>query len=177
MNRREKEIRAYATALFEAVVEDALNALRAVQQRLSEDEELRSLLDDPARDVQEKYEALRRVLPAGTGAAVEKFLGLLISRQDIGYLDEIASLFEEEAKTREEAPQQAQIVSAVALTDGEKKALEERLRRRFGSNLTFSYRVDPDILGGLIVRVGDTLLDYSLRSRLEELRGQIEAVV
>ncbi len=177
MSRREKEIKAYATALFEAVVDDTIQALRAVHQRLQEDPELRALLDDPARDVQEKYEALRRILPDGTSTAVEKFLGVLISRQDIGYLGEIVGLFEEQAKAREEAPQPVQVTSAVPLTEEEKRQLEERLRQRFGPNLAFSYRVDPEILGGLVVRVGDTLLDYSLRSRLEELRGRIEAVV
>ncbi len=177
MNRRDREIQAYVTALFEAVVEETVGALRAVQERINEDAALRDLLDDPARDVQEKYEALRRILPEGTGTAVEKFLGVLISRQDIGYLDEIVRLFEEEARAREEAPQPVQVVSAVPLTDEEKQKLEERLKSRFGPNLAFQYRVDPDILGGLIVRVGDTLLDYSLRSRLEELRSRIEAVI
>ncbi len=177
MNRREREVRAYATALFEAVVEDTVDALRAVQQRLSEDGGLRSLLDDPARDVQEKYDALRQILPDGTSRAVANFLGVLISRQDIGLLSEVVGLFEEEAKAREEKPRPAEIVSAVPLTEEERQQLEDRLRQRFGPNLAFSYRVDPEILGGLIVRVGDSLLDYSLRSRLEELRGRIETVI
>ncbi len=177
MNRREREIRAYATALFEAVIEDTLKVLRDVQKRIAQDDALRALLDDPTRDVQEKYDALRAVLPSGTSAAVEKFLGVLITRQDIGYLDEIVDALQKEAEARAEAPRVAEIVSAVPLTDEEKQRLEERLRERFGANLTFSYRENPDILGGLIVRVGDTLLDYSLRSRLEELRGRIEAAI
>ena len=177
MNRREKEIRAYATALFEAVVEDTMNALRRVQERLSQDGDLRALLEDPTRDVQEKFDALRRALPDGVSPAVEKFLGVLISRQDIAYLDEIVDALRKEAETRGEAPRVADVISAVPLTEEERQTLEARLRERFGGNLTFSYRVDPDILGGLVVRVGDTLLDYSLRSRLEELRGRIEAVI
>ena len=177
MNRRDREIQAYATALWEAVFEDTLNVLREVQKRISQDGELRAFLEDPTRDVQEKYDALRRVLPNGVNAAVEKFLGVLIMRQDIGYLDEIVDALQKEAETRGEAPQVAEVVSAVPLTEEEKQKLEERLRQRFGARLVFSYRVNPDILGGMIVRVGDTLLDYSLRSRLEELRGRIEAVI
>ncbi len=177
MNRREKEIQAYATALYEAVIEEAIQALQAVRQRIAEDADLRTLLDDPARDVQEKFEALRRVVPPGTGEAVVKFLGVLVSKQDLGYLDEIVGAVREQVLARGEAPLEAQIVSAVGLTEEERAKLEAKLKGRFGPNLTFSYRVNPGILGGLIIRVGDTLLDYSLRSRLEELRGRIETVV
>ncbi len=177
MNRRDREIQAYATALFEAVVEETLKALRAVQQRLDEDEALRSLLENPAVDIQEKYEAIRKVVPEGAGEAVQKFLGLLISRQDISALDEIVDALQREVAARGEAPQVAEIISAVPLTDEERAQLEEKLRARFGENLAFRYKVDKDILGGLIVRVGDTLLDYSLRSRLEEVRGRLEAIV
>lgn len=177
MNRRDKEILAYATALFDAVVEDTLSALRTVRQRMDQDGDLRDLLSDPARDVQEKYEAVRRVLPNGTSEAVTKFLGVLISRQDVGYLDEIIEVLQKQAEARREAPRIAEVISAVPLNDKERETLEAKLRKRFGENLAFQYREDPSILGGLIVRVGDTLLDYSLRSRLEELRGRIEAVI
>ena len=177
MNRREKEIQAYATALYEAVIEEAVQALQTVQQRIAEDPDLRALLDDPAKDVQEKYEALRRIVPPGTGEAVLKFLGVLVSKQDLGYLDEIVGAVQERARARGEAPLEAQVITAVELTEEERAKLEAKLRERFGPNLTFSYRLNPDILGGMIVRVGDTLLDYSLRSRLEELRERIEAAV
>jgi len=177
VNRREKEIQAYATALFEAVIEEAIQALQAVQQRVAEDEALRTLLDDPAKDVQEKFEALKRVVPPGTGEAVVKFLGLLVSKQDLGYLDEIVGAVRDQVLARGEAPMEAVVVSAVELTGEEKAKLEAKLKDRFGPNLVFTYRVNPDILGGMIIRVGDTLLDYSLRSRLEELRGRIETIV
>jgi len=177
VNRREKEIQAYATALFEAVVEEALQALQAVQQRVAEDKSLKTLLDDPAKDVQEKFDALKQVVPPGTGSAVIKFLGVLVSKQDLGYLDDIVKTVREQVVARGEVPVEAVVISAVELTDEEKAKLVTKLKERFGPNLIFSYRVNPDILGGMIIRVGDTLLDYSLRSRLEELRGRIETIV
>jgi len=69
------------------------------------------------------------------------------------------------------------VVSAVPLDEEERKTLEEKLRARFGERLAIDYRVDPDILGGMIVRVGDVLMDYSLRSRLESLRQRLEEIV
>ncbi len=177
MSRRDKEVQAYAQALFEAIVEEALGALRTVQQRLREDEDLRALLEDPARDVAEKYAALQQVLPEGTPQAVAKFLGLLISRQDLGYLDEIIRDVQQDVLVRGQGVKVAEVTSAVPLTDEERAQLEAKVRERFGENVRFTYRVDPEILGGLIVRVGDTLLDYSLRSRLEALRQRVQALV
>jgi len=177
VNRRDKEIQAYATALMEAIVEEALGALKAVYQRISEDEALRAQLDDPARDLAEKYALIRDIIPEGTGEAVVKFLGLLISRQDIGYLDEIIETVEKQAEEEGELPVVAEVVSAVPLSEEERRELEEKLRARFGERLAFEYRVDPDILGGMIVRVGDVLMDFSLRSRLESLRHRLEEIV
>ncbi len=178
MNQREKEIQAYATAFLEAVVEEALAALRAVYDKLRTDEALRDFLEDPSKDLEEKYAKVREIVPPNTGEAVLKFLGLLISRQDLGYLDEIMETVRKQAEAAGEAPVLAVVISAVPLSEEEKKALEEKIRARFGKQrLSFEYRVDPDILGGLIIRVGDTLIDYSLRSRLEELRHRLEGLV
>ncbi len=177
MTRREKEVQAYATALLEAVVEETLGVLQHVQQRLQEDDRVREILEDPGRDVAEKYRVLTEIVPGDTPEAVKKFLGLLASRQDLGYLDEIVRHAREVMATREEEERVAEVTSAVPLTGDERQQLEAKLRARFGENLTFAYKVDPDILGGLVVRIGDTLLDYSLRSRLEELRQRVQMLV
>lgn len=177
MNRKEREVQAYATALLEALVEETLGVLQAVQQRLHADGQLRELLEDPGRDVAEKYRVIEQLVPNGTSEAVKKFLGLLASRQDIGYLDEIMRNTREIVAARAEAKKVAEVTSAVPLTDEEKATLEAKLRQRFGEQLSFVYRLDPEILGGLVVRVGDTLLDYSLRSRLEELRQRVQSLL
>lgn len=177
MNRKEREVQAYALALLEALVEETLGALQAVQQRLHADGQLREVLEDPSRDVAEKYQVIEQIVPNGTPQAVKKFLGFLASRQDLGYLDEIIRTARETVAARGEERKVAEVTSAVPLTDEEKAQLEAKLRQRFGDKLTFTYRVDPEILGGLVVRVGDTLLDYSLRSRLEELRQRVQSLL
>jgi len=177
VNRKDREVQAYAIALLEALVEETLGALQAFQQRLHADGRLREVLEDPGRDVAEKYRVIEQLLPNGTPEAVKKFLGLLASRQDIGYLDEIIRNTREVVAARSEAKRVAEVTSAVPLTAEEKVVLEAKLRQRFGDRLGFVYHVDPEILGGLIVRVGDTLLDYSLRSRLEELRQRVQRLL
>jgi F0F1-type ATP synthase delta subunit len=68
---------------------------------------------------------------------------------------------------------EAEVTSVVPLTDGERAALEGRLRARYGSGLPIHYRLDPAILGGLVVRVGDRMVDGSLATRLNQLRQNI----
>ena len=64
----------------------------------------------------------------------------------------------------------AEVTAAVELTPAERSAIEERLVEQFGAGLEFTFKVDPAILGGLIIRVGDKLLDNSVASRMAALR-------
>ncbi len=177
MNQRQNEVQAYATAFLEATFEEALAALQAVYAAISKEASLYARLVDPAQDLEAKYTLVRKLVPPGTGEAVINFLGLLISRQDLGSLGEIIKAVQEQAQEEAEMPTVAEVISAVPLTDEERATLEEKLQARFGKRLTFEYHVSPDILGGMIVRVGDVLMDYSLLSRLEGLRHRLEEVV
>lgn len=64
----------------------------------------------------------------------------------------------------------ADVTSAVPLTDAEREAIDTRLKARYGDDLAIHYRVDGGILGGLIVRVGDRYIDDSVAARLGRLR-------
>jgi F-type H+-transporting ATPase subunit delta len=65
------------------------------------------------------------------------------------------------------------ITSAIALDDGEVKSLGERIGREVDRQVEVSTDVDPDILGGVVLRVGNVILDASIRNRLEQLRKQV----
>lgn len=67
----------------------------------------------------------------------------------------------------------AQVTSAVELTPEERQALETKLRQRFGQDLLFDYEVDPSLLGGVRVRVGDMVIDGTVAARLGALRERI----
>ena len=67
----------------------------------------------------------------------------------------------------------AEVTSAVPLTDAERQVIETRLRARYGRDLPMGYHVDPAILGGLAVRVGDRYIDGSVAARLGQLRQRL----
>ncbi len=83
-------------------------------------------------------------------------------------LEGITDSLRERVRRKEAGPTEVEIVSAVALTDGEREALAAKLEGR--GPLAIRYRVDPQILGGLIIRVGDELIDSSVATRLAAMR-------
>jgi ATP synthase F1 delta subunit len=67
----------------------------------------------------------------------------------------------------------AKVTSAIALTDSEKNTLESKLRAQFGNDLSFDYTVDATILGGVVVRVGDKVIDGSVAGKLAALQEKL----
>ncbi|MGA9874640.1 MAG: ATP synthase F1 subunit delta, partial [Solirubrobacteraceae bacterium] len=82
--------------------------------------------------------------------------------------DEYERLWDEENKTLP-----VEITSAIALDEQTTESLGKTIGERAGRKVTLSARVDPDILGGIIVRVGNSILDASIRNRLEQLRRHV----
>ena len=65
------------------------------------------------------------------------------------------------------------ITSAQELSNKEKRSLENQLRRKHGSETQVQYEVDPDLLGGMRIRIGDEVMDYTVAARLEALRERL----
>lgn len=88
-------------------------------------------------------------------------------------LEGVKGALTEIEKVGREGRTEAEVVTAVELTEAERKALESRLHDMFGGGLTIRYRVEPAILGGMTVRVGDKYIDGSVASRLGQLRESL----
>ncbi len=160
----------YAQAILETVVEPWLHDLQTANRRLHE-QDLIPWLDDPSADFSAKkarITTLLRDLPL----QVNNLVLLLMSRGDTHLLD--ATIAELERRSGGEMGLKvAHITSAVPLTAQEKAALERQLTSRYGQGLSLQYEVDPAILGGLVVRVGDQVTDGSVASKLAALREQL----
>ncbi|MCK4866927.1 MAG: ATP synthase F1 subunit delta, partial [Alphaproteobacteria bacterium] len=98
-----------------------------------------------------------------------KFLGLVTANRRLFVLSGIIRAYLEElASHRGEVT--ADVVSAHPLTDSQVKALEDSLKKALGGKVAIAPRVDPSILGGLIVKVGSRMIDSSLRTQLQKLK-------
>jgi ATP synthase F1 delta subunit len=166
----------YARALFEvAVEEDALDEVReqlsAFADAMHENRDLAVFFFSPYFSVAEKKDGLARSVK-DAHPAVANFLQALIERHRMPAIfrirDEFETLWEHERRLLP-----VHLTSAVGLED----ALVENLGRRIGDQVDreveMSSEVDPDILGGIVLRVGNVVLDASIKNRLEQLRKQV----
>jgi len=168
--------RMYARALFEAAQER--NRLEPVQQDLAEFvravreiPELRALLRDPQLDPRAKISALREIL-ADADELVRNFVLVLTERGRATELDEIQRDFDRlvgDATGR----LSLELATAVELSEEEAGRIVGQIEQASGRTVDATRRVDPDLLGGVVLQVGSLRLDASLRGRLERLRREL----
>ncbi|MGA2319268.1 MAG: F0F1 ATP synthase subunit delta [Solirubrobacteraceae bacterium] len=166
----------YARALFEVAREQGkLDELREqlgqFVDALDEHRELAIFFFSPYFSTKEKQEGLARVLD-GADARFLDFLELLIENHRMPVLFRIREEFER-LWARENKVLPVVLTSAIALDEATTQSLRERIRERTGREIELTALVDPEILGGIMVRVGNSILDATIRNRLEQLRRQV----
>jgi F-type H+-transporting ATPase subunit delta len=166
----------YARSLFEVAMDqdkldDVRDQLGAFADALAENRDLQVFLFSPYFSTAEKVEGLDRVV-SGADPTVLNFLKLLIEKHRMPVLFRIRAnfdaLWEEENKLLP-----VQITSAVELDQDVVKQLGDRIAEQTDRKVELSAQVNPDILGGIVVQVGNSVLDASVRNRLEQLRKQV----
>lgn len=162
----------YAQALFEEALAQYLTPLKTIAVAL-EQAGLTAQLDDPTLEFAKKQALVQSLLPANTPAHVQNFVFLLASKNHVHLLNEIIANLDHYAK-REAVGVRAKITTAIPLTENEKSALETKLRAQFGKDLTFDYAIDASILGGLVVRIGDKVIDASVAGKLAALQEKLK---
>ncbi|HEV8015348.1 MAG TPA: F0F1 ATP synthase subunit delta [Stellaceae bacterium] len=171
----------YATALYELADEqktlDSVAAdLRALRELIDESADLRRLIRSPVLSRAEQGKAIAALAErAGLQPLVRNILGLMAKNRRLFVVpDVIKSFLAELAKRRGEVT--AEVVSAQPLSDAQRQSLDERLRRAVGGKVAIETRVDPSLLGGLIVRLGSRMVDASLSSKLQRLQLAMKGV-
>ena len=168
--------RVYARSLFEVALEQGkLDLIREqlgqFADALNDNRQLAVFFFSPYFSTAEKQEALAGVLD-GADPAFLNFLSLLIENHRMPVIFRVRQQYE---KLWEEENRMlpVEITSAVALDEKTTEDLGRTIGERAGRRVTLSSRVDPDILGGIILRVGNSILDASIRNRLEQLRRHV----
>jgi F-type H+-transporting ATPase subunit delta len=166
----------YARSLFEVAKEgDKLDEVReqlgAFADALEENRDLAIFFFSPYFSTEEKKDGLHKVVE-GADDAVVNFLELLIEKHRVPAVyrirREYESLWQEENKLLP-----VQITSAIELDQQTVDTIVETIGERTGRRVEPESKVDPDILGGIVLRVGDRILDASIANRLESLRKQV----
>lgn len=163
----------YAQALYHSVLERWLEQLRATAQALATHTAAVEAAQ-AAPTFGEQQRALEAILPEGLDVAVRNFVYVLLKDRRLHLLESIVAEFQ---RLVERGPETrvAVVTSATPLTEEEREQLRARVQARFGGDFTFDFRVDPQILGGVIIKVGDEVIDGSLASKLAAMRSQLAA--
>ena len=170
--------RPYAEAAFQIAKSgdvSAWNGLIAEMAAIAGRPEMRALVLDPNVGGDKLYGVFAGVLKSPLTAEGQNFLRLLVDNHRVDALPEIASQFAA-LKNKLEGSAEAQIVSAFPMTDGEASDLLASLAKKFGGvKLKSHVSVDPSLIGGVRVTVGDEVFDTSIKAQLERMRVSLMA--
>jgi F-type H+-transporting ATPase subunit delta len=167
----------YAEALFEAAeaqsaVDQVRTELAELVQAMAPGTELRGALTSPEIETPAKKAALTELMdgahPVSTG-----FVQVLIDRGRISEIDDVLTAYGRRVDAAE-GRVVVTAVTAVPLTPELRERIRDKVRSQTGRDAELEETVDPSIIGGLVLRVGDVVVDASLRTRLEEMRRALE---
>ena len=170
--------RRYAQAVFEIARDEGrfsewLSDLRVISAAL-EDTKLSTFLSNPKARFSQKKEVLRETFQDVSPKALN-LLYLLTSRNQTELLRKIVTLYErmlDEHCGRE----RAQIITALPLNEVEQKEIIQRLSELREKEVRAEFKIDPQVLGGMVIRVGDKLIDGSVKEKFLRLRKEIVEV-
>jgi len=166
----------YGRSLFEVATEhDAIDELREqlgeFADALEDNRDLAIFFFSPYFSTQEKKDGLHRAVE-GADKTLLNFLELLIEKHRMPAIFRIRRIYDAHwEQTHNILP--VEIATAVELDDDVVRKLGDRIAETTGQKVDLSARVDPDILGGIVLRVGNSILDASIRNRLENLRKAV----
>jgi F-type H+-transporting ATPase subunit delta len=169
--------RIYAKALFEAAQEkDRLDSvreeLRSFAEAVEQVPQLRSLLENPEVESRQKVAALREIL-GDADELVRNFLLLVVEKGRAQELTEIVSEFDA-LVAAEEGILNVELTTAVELSDDDATKLLEQIEKVSGRRLRATREVDPELIGGFVLRAGSHRADASVRGRLQRLRRELK---
>lgn len=164
--------RPYAKAAFEHARDK--NALGEWSQQIATlaaiaaDERMAMVLDNPALTDEQQAEKLSDVAGDSVGTGAKNFIHILAGNKRLALLPEIYRQFEL-YKANQEKSVDVQVVSAYDLSDEMTARLVEALGRKLEREVKMTTSTDPSLIGGVLIKAGDTVIDGSLRGRLNKL--------
>lgn len=168
----------YGEALFELAVEENktdafLEEVFAVQKALQDNPELYKLLNHPKISKEEKTEVVENIFKGRTSDEVTGFLTLIISKERFKELDAILTYFIQRVK-EEKGIGTAYVATAVPLNEIQKAQVEEKLLATTSyRKMEMIYTVDESLIGGMVIRIKDRVVDSSIKTKLSEIQKQL----
>jgi F-type H+-transporting ATPase subunit delta len=166
----------YARSLFDAAkqagkLDQLREQLGQFAEAVNENRELQVFFFSPYFSTKEKQDALHRLL-VDPDEQLVNFLELLIDNHRMPVIFRIRRTFDQ-LWEQENRQLPVEITSAIELDESTTDSVAQRIGESTGQRVMLTTRVDPSIIGGIVVRVGNSILDASIRNRLEQLRRHV----
>ena len=171
----------YAEALFqlseeENITKEIYNELHDVVEVIKNNKELDNVLKSPLVAKNEKTQLIEALFNNKINNDLKNFLKILVEKGRISSLKSIELTFKELLNDKHNIIE-GTVISAIALTEKQVKKLEEKLSKKYNKNVTLENEVDQSILGGVLVRLGNTQIDGSVKTRLNNIKDQLTQVI
>lgn len=168
----------YGDALFELAVEEGktqalLQEVQTIRQLLSENPDFSRLMQHPGIPESEKEQVLKTVWEGRAGREVTGLMLLLLQKEHYGKLPQVLDYFILRVK-EEERIGIAYVKTAMPLSEAQKQKVEKRLLETTAyRSFEMHFSVDASLIGGIVIRIGDRVLDNSIRTKLDNLSRQL----
>ena len=171
----------YADALFElAVEEDKVDSLYAevcdLIGILRDNPELSQVMSHPGVDKNEKIDVIKKIFTGRVSGELCGLLNQIVVNNRYGEIDGILAKFVEEVKEYRKVGV-AYVTTPAALSDAQKESVCRKLLETTGySEMEMNYEIDPSLIGGMRIRIGDRVIDSSISTKLEDLARQLRRI-
>ena len=168
----------YSLALYELAAEaNMINEIEAHSESIIDliisSEDFKSLIKNPTNSKQDQLNALNKISEQNKlNELLKKFLSFLISKRRFFYVDKILKSFIETCSIKR-GELKAELTSAKDLTENEVDKIKEELTKNFNSKIKLNYKHDASLIGGLIVQVGSTMVDTSIKNKLQQIENRM----
>jgi F-type H+-transporting ATPase subunit delta len=168
----------YAQAVFSLAKErdtlDAWSADLALLASIAANSGNAVFLENPTVTANRKFAAIESALDANVQPETRNLAKMLIERDRTALIPEIRELFDDQVRA-ERGIAVAQVTTAERLNEAEQRLVREKLEGMTGHTVELATKVDPEIIGGIIIRIGDQVIDGSVRNKLEKMRSRLMA--
>ena len=168
----------YARALADITIERdesrrVLSELESLQKTLSENQDLVDFIESPVVTIDRKREVVQQLLrEKDLSGTTTNFLNLLLENYRLHRLELMLKSFERELDHRAGIVS-AEVTTARPISEAEQNGLRERLRTAPGQEVRLRFATDPDVIGGVVTRIGSTVYDGSIRTQLAQIKEQL----
>lgn len=164
----------YADALIETNQsnDDILKDLETVSQIIENSNDLKTVLNTPAVPVEQKIEIINDIFKSQVSQNILNFLKILAEKKRFNEFEEIFQAFKNKFD-KIQGIKRVTVISAIELSDEYKTRITDKLKEKLKKNIYADWQVDSEIIGGLIIRIDDNVINTSIQNKLENLSKNI----